>query len=170
MKILENINGMTIRELKDWLAAVPDVDANGEACEVWIETARGCSSPVVRAIPLNLRGESCDLLLESTAREAGLYVFAAPHPQITKVLGQHIGLNADWINCAWLIYANADKSGSWFLVEDEETPNTFNFGFRASTPDATFEIHETISTHKALTEFLDNLHGIVAGCRHVDLG
>lgn len=33
---LENENGITVRQLKDWLAAVPDYNESGEESEVWL--------------------------------------------------------------------------------------------------------------------------------------
>ena len=69
MKALEVESCLTVRELKDWLAQIPDKTSDGEDCETWIETGRNLSSPVVRVCPLNRRhdddSEWCDVLLVS---------------------------------------------------------------------------------------------------------
>jgi hypothetical protein len=49
--------------LKDW----PDTDSCGEASEVWIETGRNLSSPVLEVSQLN----ETDILLGSLAFEEG---------------------------------------------------------------------------------------------------
>lgn len=67
MKLLETPNGLTIRQLKDWLASIPDTDEHGEPREVWIKTGFSSSSQVKRLIPLNWTPTSCDIVLESDA-------------------------------------------------------------------------------------------------------
>jgi len=61
-------NGMTIKELKEWIAQFPDKNPNTEEdTEVFIETGVGLSGPVIAAYPLNYskddKGESADILL-----------------------------------------------------------------------------------------------------------
>ena len=48
-------NGMTVRELKAMIKGWPEINQDGEECEVWVQTGRGISSPVTIAGPLNLR-------------------------------------------------------------------------------------------------------------------
>lgn len=42
---------------------------------------------------------------------------------ITRLLGPHCGLNADWISCAWLLTPNVTANrtnGALYLVDDED--------------------------------------------------
>ena len=64
--IIETPNGMTIRELREWLCKLPDTDEEGNEREVWVTTGIRRSSIVVRGIALNHREDSCDVLLESS--------------------------------------------------------------------------------------------------------
>ena len=41
---LRNENGITIRQLKEWIKDLPEVDKNGEDYEVWIEMNSGISN------------------------------------------------------------------------------------------------------------------------------
>lgn len=60
-------NGLTVAELKALIADWPEIGQDGEPTEVWIETGRNRSSPVVSTVPLNKRGESADIIFESLA-------------------------------------------------------------------------------------------------------
>jgi hypothetical protein len=51
--MLNTPNGMTVKELKDYLKDLPEVDEFGEAYEVWLQTQEGLSSPVVNVRRLN---------------------------------------------------------------------------------------------------------------------
>lgn len=55
MKTLRNKVGMTIKELKDLVKDLPEVDENGENYEVWVENCeyRGLSNPVRTITRLN---------------------------------------------------------------------------------------------------------------------
>lgn len=61
--------GMTIRELKTIVKDLPEIGADGEPLEVWIETGRGLSSIVTSISALNRRNERHDILLSSDAFE-----------------------------------------------------------------------------------------------------
>ena len=51
---LVNENGITVTELKEWLASFPqDFDFDGEENSVWIERSAGRSSPVTEVCRLN---------------------------------------------------------------------------------------------------------------------
>mgnify|MGYP007082280266 CR=1 FL=1 len=65
--MLINKNGITIKELKELIKDMSEVDKYGEDYEVWIETGKGLSSPVTYAGKLNSRDEGSDLILESNA-------------------------------------------------------------------------------------------------------
>ena len=75
MKIKEECQhysqGMTVKELKELIKDWPEEDPYGESNEVWIETGKMLSSPVIEAAPLNYRRnitkEWADLELISTA-------------------------------------------------------------------------------------------------------
>lgn len=59
---------VTVRQLKEWVRRLPEVNGMGDATEVWIDTRDGHSSECRELRPLNLRDkdtaeESCDLLL-----------------------------------------------------------------------------------------------------------
>ena len=63
-------NVMTVRDLKEVIKGWPEINECGGDCEVWIETGRNVSNPVVAVGPLNLRKEeggeiSADFILES---------------------------------------------------------------------------------------------------------
>ncbi len=49
------LNGLTVAELKLIINDWPETDNNGNPCEVWIETGKDLSSPVVEVSPLNYR-------------------------------------------------------------------------------------------------------------------
>lgn len=53
IQMLKNPNGMTVKELKDYLKDLPEVDEFGEAYEVWLQTQEGHSSPAVEVCRLN---------------------------------------------------------------------------------------------------------------------
>ena len=51
--MITNKNGLTVKQLKEFIATLPDVDSCGEDTEVWIETSAGLSSVAVEACRLN---------------------------------------------------------------------------------------------------------------------
>jgi len=53
-------NGVKIKDLKEFLANMPDTDDNGEPAEVWIGTGMGLSNEAVELITLN----KSDLMIE----------------------------------------------------------------------------------------------------------
>jgi hypothetical protein len=56
IKPFVNENGVTVAELREWLAKIPTVDpVTGEPNEVWMDTGPGVSSPVKAVWPLNSR-------------------------------------------------------------------------------------------------------------------
>ena len=64
--VLKNRNGITIRELKEWLSSIKDVDEYGEEREVWMSTGWCESSPVTEVWPLNVSPDgSSDIIFES---------------------------------------------------------------------------------------------------------
>ena len=69
MEKIETPNGMTIRQLKEWINQFPDINPyTQEEHEVWIKSGIGLSSPVMVACPLNRREDDgiqhADILLE----------------------------------------------------------------------------------------------------------
>jgi hypothetical protein len=73
IKNFENSNGVTVRDLKAWLADVPDERPNGEPTQVWLETGWCVSNPRRELWPLNGRTEqdgrnSCDVIFGYGAR------------------------------------------------------------------------------------------------------
>lgn len=70
IKVLRNPNGVTVAELREWLAAVPTLDPETEEPNtVWLETGTGLSNPVREVWPLNARTSrgrivSCDVCLK----------------------------------------------------------------------------------------------------------
>ena len=68
MDALDTPNGMTIRQLKDWLSEFPDCDPDtGEPHEVFVETGYGSTGPVLQVWPMNHNGKSGDVGLYSRA-------------------------------------------------------------------------------------------------------
>lgn len=62
MRPLQVDNCLTLRELKDWLAQLPDKDPDtGEDLEVWMMTGQCLSSPVNAVWPLNCDGRFGDI-------------------------------------------------------------------------------------------------------------
>ena len=61
-----NSNCITVKELKEFLAAYPDYNENGEPTEVWLESGEGLTSPCKEVCALNLRGNSADIALSFT--------------------------------------------------------------------------------------------------------
>jgi len=60
MKPLINKKGITVRELKEKINNLPDVNPNtNEENEVWIEHSKGLSSPAISLFKLN----QCDIIL-----------------------------------------------------------------------------------------------------------
>lgn len=47
--------GLTVTELKALIRDWPETDANGEPCEVWMETGENLSGMVCSVVPLNYR-------------------------------------------------------------------------------------------------------------------
>lgn len=67
-KPLENVNGITVAQLKEYIASWPEVDLNGDPTEVWLETGKNLSSVARFVVPLNVRttkeGFTADIILE----------------------------------------------------------------------------------------------------------
>lgn len=68
VKILRTPMGMTVRELKDWLASFPDKNPrSGEDYGVFVDTGENATGPVMEAWPMNSDGQSGDVGLYSMA-------------------------------------------------------------------------------------------------------
>lgn len=50
-----NINGITVRKLKELIADWPEEDQYGDETEVWLSTGAHTNSPLVEVCPLNYR-------------------------------------------------------------------------------------------------------------------
>ena len=59
-----NTGGVTVRELKEILARLPNTNENGESYEVWIGGPDGLSNSVKSVWSLNKTDNGCDVLLE----------------------------------------------------------------------------------------------------------
>jgi len=57
-------DALTIRELKEILSVLPDTNEYGEDCEVWMSVGNNLSNVVKSVWSLNLRNDSCDIILE----------------------------------------------------------------------------------------------------------
>jgi hypothetical protein len=51
--IIKNENGITVKELKEFIKDWPEVDDNGDPYEVWFQTGRGLSSVCTEVCKLN---------------------------------------------------------------------------------------------------------------------
>jgi len=51
--MLENINGVTVRQLKEYVKDLEEVDANGDDYEVWVSSGEYTSNPVKIVCRLN---------------------------------------------------------------------------------------------------------------------
>ncbi len=62
---------LTVRELKELIKDWPEKNKYNEDCEVWVETGKGLSSPVVLISPLNMRKYdevlSADIIFKTNA-------------------------------------------------------------------------------------------------------
>lgn len=61
--IKEYPNGLTIKELKEFINSLPDEMEDGEPYEVWIESGAGLSNVVKRLAALNHDGYGSDICL-----------------------------------------------------------------------------------------------------------
>lgn len=57
-------DALTIRQLKEILSVLPDTNEYGEDCEVWMSVGNNLSNVVKSVWSLNLRNDSCDIILE----------------------------------------------------------------------------------------------------------
>ena len=69
MKKQEFPNGMTVADLKEAIKDWPELDSNGEPCEVWVGTGEMTSNQAKTIIPLNARKSKdgkiwADIILE----------------------------------------------------------------------------------------------------------
>ena len=55
LRAFEFTNGMTVADLKELIRDWPEVDENGEPCEVWLCDSSGMSNQARMATPLNMR-------------------------------------------------------------------------------------------------------------------
>jgi hypothetical protein len=53
MEPLNSENGVTVRQLKEWVKVLPEVDGNGEDYEVWISANKGWSKLATELCILN---------------------------------------------------------------------------------------------------------------------
>ena len=51
--MLENINGITVRQLKEYVKDLKEVDDNGDDYEVWLSSGEYTSNPVKTICRLN---------------------------------------------------------------------------------------------------------------------
>jgi hypothetical protein len=58
-----NFNGLTVKQLKDFVADLPETDQNGDDFTVWIETGRELSSEAKAVRMLNKNDYGCDILI-----------------------------------------------------------------------------------------------------------
>jgi len=58
-----NFNGLTVEQLKDFVADLPETDQNGDDFTVWIETGKGLSSEAKAVRMLNKNDYGCDILI-----------------------------------------------------------------------------------------------------------
>jgi len=57
-------NGLTVRQLKEYIKDWPETYANGEETEVWVEIDSGLSNQVKEVWPLNVRDNGvADIML-----------------------------------------------------------------------------------------------------------
>ncbi|MEN6535293.1 MAG: hypothetical protein ABFD89_16635 [Bryobacteraceae bacterium] len=69
MDSLKNKEGVTIREMKDWLAQLPDQDENGEPGLMWVVTGPDSVSIVQEVKTVCRLGNPCDIELISSTTE-----------------------------------------------------------------------------------------------------
>lgn len=51
--MIVNTDGLTVKQLKEFIATLPDTDSAGNDTEVWVETTPGYSSVATAACRLN---------------------------------------------------------------------------------------------------------------------
>lgn len=65
MPILETPDGLTVKKLKEYLAALPEEDSEtGIPYEVWLGNKKGTSNQCIAIWPLNKTVRGSDIILE----------------------------------------------------------------------------------------------------------
>lgn len=65
MTKLENKNGITVRQLKELVKDLPEVnDTWNEPFELWVDIGNGLSKPITSIWPLNKNEDGCDLIFK----------------------------------------------------------------------------------------------------------
>lgn len=63
---IENVNGITIKQLKELVKDLPEVDDNGDDYQVWLEDSKTGLSNVCRSVwPLNKDINGQDIILRA---------------------------------------------------------------------------------------------------------
>jgi len=75
--------------------------------------------------------------------------------ELDKLLGKHVGLNADWCVCAWRL--RRFHSGAWYLLDNED--DTFSSVFRSDYEEAEPEVICTIKAEDVI-QFL-TINGLI---------
>lgn len=85
-------------------------------------------------------------------------------PLLTAAFGANLGTSADWISDAFLVFAEPDGAGAWYLVHTEEDGDCLSLGYRASGDDASFETDTTIPFDEVAEWIADYLPAFRAKC------
>lgn len=117
---IETPNGLRVKELREWLAQIPDTNSEGNPSEVWLSTGRNLSSQATGATVLNFRyrdGQArCDVLLEPSDE-----VWETCHERPGVEFGPAgvllDGATLSRENMRWKIDFG---HGTWFTLSDEQ--------------------------------------------------
>lgn len=83
---------------------------------------------------------------------------------LSATFGRNLGPSADWISHAFLVFAEADGAGAWYLIDDEETADALTLGYRASDDEAAFEVETTIPLAEVAAWIANELPTFRAKC------
>lgn len=61
--MIKNVNGITIKELKQYIANLPETNVDGEDFEVWLQSGDNVSSPCTSIKMLTKTEYGSDILL-----------------------------------------------------------------------------------------------------------
>jgi hypothetical protein len=63
MNMIKDLNGITVKKLKEMIKDWPEVDKDGELTEVWLGNGQGLTNVCTSIWPLNVRENAGDILL-----------------------------------------------------------------------------------------------------------
>jgi len=85
-------------------------------------------------------------------------------PLLTATFGANLGPSADWISDAFLVFADPDGEGAWYLIDTEEEGDCLSLGYRLEAENSNFEVETTIPFDEVAKWIADGLPAFRAKC------